>query len=333
MKYYIFPLLLLLINLSVSGQSHSFYTSLDTIEIDSKVFNAKRKISVSIPLDYKKIKEPKNAIIYLDGDNEEIAGTMLQTANNLYLYDDIPQSILIGVFHEDRNKELTEKEKLYRFIKDEVYPFLNEKYSIRKELTIVGHSFGGYFSTYCFLKNNALFSSCVAISPAYWPNDKDIYELAEKTVATQSLKGNLYVAIGDKRWDDVSLREGVFAFNKIIERNKSNLRFQFQDLVGFNHNTTPTVGFGLGLNFCFDQWEWASVVEEQDMRIASFPDFWRHYELKADALHHLGKIGESISIYRIAIEKIDLDKEMTKKQKQASKKRLQKIIRSVKQAM
>ncbi|WP_341907498.1 hypothetical protein [Fluviicola taffensis] len=111
MKQFIF-FSFLLQSIIALGQSHSFYTQQDTMTIDSKVFGAKRKITVSIPKDYEKLKQPKNCIIYLDGDNDEIAGTLLQTANNLYLSDDIPQSILVGIFHEDRNQELQEKEKL-----------------------------------------------------------------------------------------------------------------------------------------------------------------------------------------------------------------------------
>lgn len=288
-------------------QSHSFYSSPDTLSIDSRIFGTVRKITVSIPNDYAKLQQPKNCILYVDGDDDEIAGTILQSANNLYLYDDIPQSILVGIFHENRDQELQEKNKLYDFIAIEVLPKITEKYSLKKEITIVGHSFGAYFATFCFLKNNIIFNNCIAISPAYWPNKNDIYTLAKQ----ESPTGNFYLAIGDKRWDDISLRAGVFKFKTIIEGKKVNLNFRFNDLIGFNHNSSPTVGFGLGLNFCFDEWEWGSVLEDQNNRIKSFPDFWRHYELKADALRHLKRPTEAIEIYKTAIEKLKLDKEIS----------------------
>ncbi len=207
-------------------------------------------------------------------------------------------------------------------------PKLQETYTLKKEVTIIGHSFGAYFSTYCFFKNNELFNNCIAISPAYWPNDKDIYAIAEEELSKKvKLTGTFYLAIGDKRWDDVSLREGVFKFKSMIESKDSHITIQFQDLVGFNHNSSPTVGFGLGLGFCFDQWEWESVVEEQTTRISSFPDFWRHYELKADALNHLDRTNEANEVYRIAIDKLNADKEISKAERKIFLNRLkQKII-------
>ncbi|WP_075351124.1 alpha/beta hydrolase [Algoriphagus marinus] len=305
-------------------QSHSFYSDLDTLSIDSEIFGTIRKITVSIPKDYDRLKQAKNCILYVDGDDEEITATILQATNNLYLYDDIPQSILVGVIHENRDQELQEKNKLYDFISTEVLPVISEKYILKEEITIVGHSFGAYFATYCFLKNNKLFNNCVAISPSYWPNQNDIYTIAEQELEQQgNLTGNFYLAIGDKRWDDISLRDGVFKFKSMIERDERDFNFRYNDLIGFNHNSSPTVGFGLGLNFCFDEWEWGSVVEEQNSRIESFPDFWRHYELKADALSHLNRTDEAIETYKISIEKLKLDKEITATDRNLFLKRLE----------
>jgi predicted alpha/beta superfamily hydrolase len=314
----------ILITLNCFCQSHSFYSQPDTLSIDSKIFGTIRKITISIPNDYDKLKQPKNCILYVDGDDDEIAGTILQTTNNLYLYDDIPQSILVGIFHENRDQELQEKNKLYDFITNEVLPKITEKYSVKKEITIVGHSFGAYFSTFCFFKNNALFNNCIAISPSYWPNKNDIYTIAEQELKNQEkLTGNFYLAIGDKRWDDVSLRDGVFKFKKVIESNKNSFSFQFNDLIGFNHNSSPTVGFGLGLNFCFDEWEWESVLEDQNNRIKSFPNLWRLYELKGDALRHLKRTTEAIETYKTTIEKLNLDKEISSTDRKTSLKRIE----------
>jgi Putative esterase len=299
------------VTLNCFCQSHSFYTKPDTLSIDSKIFGTIRKITVSIPNDYEKLKQPKNCILYVDGDDDEISGTILQATNNLYLYDDIPQSVLVGIFHENRDEELKEKNKLYDFITNEVLPNIREKYFLKNEITIVGHSFGAYFATFCFLKNNKLFNNCIAISPAFWPNKNDIYKLTEQELKKkEKLTGNYYLAIGDKRWGDISLRDGVFKFKNIIEREKNNFKFRFNDLTGFNHNSSPTVGFGLGLNFCFDEWEWESVLTDQNNRIKEFPNFWRHYELKADVLKHLKRETEAIETYKISIEKLNLDNEI-----------------------
>ena len=136
------------------------------------------------------------------------------------------------------------------------------------------------------------------------------------------------MAIGDKRWDDISLRGDFFKFKTILAQGNGNFNLQYNDLVGFNHNSSPTVGFGLGLNFCFDQWEWNSVVTDQNNRIKSFPDFWQHYELKADALKKLKNYKEANKTYKIAADKLKLDTEVSTSDRKIFTKRMKnKIVR------
>ncbi|WP_196892852.1 alpha/beta hydrolase [Aureivirga marina] len=327
MKYFYLAIFTLL-TIQTFSQSHSFYSKPDTLEINSKVFNSKRKITISKPLNYSKIKDSKQCIIYTDGNDEEITGTILQSVNNLYLYDEIPQSVLIGIIHEDRNKELTEKENLSSFIIDEVLPLIQKELNLEKKAILVGHSFGGYFMTNLFLEQNDKFHSCIAISPAFWPNDNDIQQKLENI---NSLEGNFYIAIGNRRWDDISIKKYYDAFvNEMKSKNFTNFRFKEQLLKGFSHNSTPTVGIPLGLNFCFDSWEWNYIVEEQNQRINGFPDFWRHYKLKAEALEKLHKTKEAIQVYIQALEKLKLDKELSSKEKKQIKKTIEKQIKTLK---
>lgn len=121
----------------------------DTISIKSKVFETERKIIITRSLKIKK--ENKNScILYTDADDRDINGIILQSANNLIASKEMPQSYLVGIMHQDRNTELVEKEKLHRFINEEVFPFLEKEYTIENKVTIAGHSFGAYFATYAF---------------------------------------------------------------------------------------------------------------------------------------------------------------------------------------
>lgn len=231
---------------------------------------------------------------------------------------------MIGIIHENRNTELLEKDKLLNFLKEELFPLLEDKYGKTNKITIVGHSFGGYFATYAFLKDNDIFNACIAISPAYWPNKNDvIHLLLEKE---NLINGTFYLAIGDKRWDEISLREDVFKVQKILRHQKS-ISFGFNDLTGFAHNATPVVGFGLGLSFVYDEWEWSNILEEQENSLKQFPDFWGHLEIKADALFHLNRVSEAKSFYREALEKTAEDKDLSKSEMKEVTKRLRAKIK------
>lgn len=307
------------------AQTYSQLNISDTISIKSKIFETERKIIVTRSLKIKK--ENRNScILYTDADDRDINGIILQSANNLIASKEMPQSYLVGIMHQDRNTELVEKEKLYRFITDEVFPFLEKEYPIENKVTIAGHSFGAYFATYAFFKNNNLFNSCIAISPAYWPNNKDLLSLIEEK--KNSVLGNFFMAIGDKRWDEISLRDNTIIASKLLSDSKS-LRFNFADLSGFSHNATPTVGFGLGFNYIFDEWEWGNILNEQDRRLKAEPDFWGFMEIKADALFHLGRSSEANTTYQESLYNVKKDNELSNKKRTEIIKRLKQKIRKI----
>lgn len=307
------------------AQTYSQLNTSDTISIRSKIFETERKIIVTRSLKIKK--ENKNScILYMDADDRDINGIILQSANSLIASKEIPQSYLVGIMQQDRNTELVEKEKLYQFITEEVFPFLEKEYNIENKITIAGHSFGAYFATYAFFKNNDIFNSCIAISPAYWPNNKDVFRLIDEKIS--SVSGNFFLAIGNKRWDEISLRDDAIVANKLLGNSKK-LRFNFADLTGFSHNATPTVGFGLGLNYIFDDWEWANILNEQNRRLKDEPDFWGFLEIKADALCHLGRSSEAHTIYKESLYNVKKDNELSSEKRTEIIKRLNQKMKNI----
>lgn len=259
----------------------------------------------------------------MDAEDKNINGIVLQTSNNLMIYEEIPQSYLVGIMHEDRNAELLEKNNLLRFLQEEVIPLLDEQYDISENITIVGHSFGAYFATYAFLTDNVRFTSCIAISPAYWPHKNDVLNLLNE----KDPGGNFFLAVGDKRWDEISLRKGVFKARDVL-KEKRKLSFTFDDLKGFSHNATPAVGFGLGLSFIYDEWEWGNILSEQERRLKSSPDFWGHLEIKGDALFHLDRMSQAKGVYREALKTVSKDQYLSKRSVTLTKKRLKKKIKN-----
>lgn len=306
------------------AQNYSQLSISDTITIYSKVFDTERQVIITKSSKIKNDDTQNNCIVYMDADDQNINGILLQSANNLMANKEIPESYLIGIIHKNRNTELLEKDKLLNFLREELIPLLKDKYKIACQLTIVGHSFGGYFATYAFLKDNNIYNSCVAISPAYWPNNSDIISLLlEKKNFSH---GNLYLSIGDKRWDEISLRKEVFKSKNIL-KNQKNIVFSFNEFKGFSHNATPTVGFGLGLSFIYDKWEWSNILEEQDKNLKLFPSFWGHIEIKADALFHLNRVSEAKLFYQEALQSTSKDKELSKSEMSEVVKRLHEKIK------
>lgn len=70
-------------------------------------------------------------------------------------------------------------ENFYGFIQKELIPFVGLNYSVSKQRTIIGHSFGGLFAFYCLFQKEPLFQNYVALSPSLWVNYGNIYEFEE----------------------------------------------------------------------------------------------------------------------------------------------------------
>lgn len=62
---------------------------------------------------------------------------------------------------------------------------------------LFGHSYGGLFSAYCFLKDNGLFAAVAAASPSLWYRQGHVLSLANAAVKGDPLRGRLLLMAGD----------------------------------------------------------------------------------------------------------------------------------------
>jgi len=62
---------------------------------------------------------------------------------------------------------------------------------------LFGHSYGGLFGVYCFLKDNALFGAVAATSPSLWYKHDHVLRLADTVLASKQLGGRLLLMVGE----------------------------------------------------------------------------------------------------------------------------------------
>lgn len=232
----------------IIAQKYSKFEKSDTVSIKSKIFNSDRNIILTNSVKNKTDNSISKTIIYFDADDSDLNQMVIQSINNLIVNNESPNSNLVGIMQVDRNKEFLEKDDLTSFIIQELLPYLKQRKYNTEKIVVLGHSFGGYFSTYLFLTHNEIFNSCIAISPAYWPNNKDIFNYLQM-LEDDKLDGNFHLSIGNKRWDDISISKYIDELEEKILKTQRKLRFRVNRLDGFSHNATPTVGIGLGISY------------------------------------------------------------------------------------
>ncbi|MBB2148050.1 alpha/beta hydrolase-fold protein [Pedobacter gandavensis] len=162
--------------------------------LNSIVLKQKRLIQVFVPKDYKPGSTSKYDVLYvLDGGNWN-TGLISRTLGFLEAEQYIPSTIIVSVLGIDRNKDLTPThidnwktsggaENFLGFIKDELIPYINQKYPSNGDNTLWGHSFGGLFVVNALLTAPKTFKSYIAVDPSLWWDNSYIPRIASEKLS------------------------------------------------------------------------------------------------------------------------------------------------------
>lgn len=85
----------------------------------------------------------------------------------------------------------------HRFIADELIPFIERDYRVSRQRVLVGHSYGGLFTTWVALTDTRLFAGYVVVSPSLWYDDHLLFDV-ERTLSRNGgdLPARMYLAVG-----------------------------------------------------------------------------------------------------------------------------------------
>ena len=236
----------------------------------SSVFNENRTIGIKLPNNYNPLKI--YPIVYvLDANTllkpfvlniELLSEKFISQGGTDFGRDNIPEVIIIGVFHNNRDYETETKfdyktdnnlylegsEKLKNYLFDELVPLVNSKFLTSSYNSIVGHSNTGHFVLNLpFFKNNP-FEGIMALSinaeSEYFKNMINNYLKIEKES----------VFIGYGTIDNGFNELGEFLDYRIKngEINNPNLKVQSFEA---SHNQLPALSASTGIKFLFRKYK------------------------------------------------------------------------------
>lgn len=170
--------------------------------IDSKFLGSKYMIKIDLPENYSPKK--KYPVIYItDGgtDNFDVArGNIL--ALSLSSYQIIPESILVGVVHKNRNEELfnyKSGEYFTEYLFNELVPHIDSKYSTSGFNVMIGHSNGAEYNHHLMLEPNNPFRGFICLSTSFLGKGSKATELTD---FFKSYKGkNIYYFVANATKD------------------------------------------------------------------------------------------------------------------------------------
>lgn len=185
-------------------------TTIINDSIFSKVLNEQRKVKIYLPEEYKPGSDTRYDVVYLlDGE------THFDDFYFIYKFASkeklIPPLILVSVTNSylkegnmrDRDflpEKTTENNKtggadnFIAFFKNELIPFIDNKFPTSGDNGLFGHSLGGVFAMYVLLKMPDLFTDYYCSDPAFpWNNRRIITMTTETFKYTAKLNKTLWI--------------------------------------------------------------------------------------------------------------------------------------------
>jgi uncharacterized protein len=243
-------------------------STVDTFSINSVNTNSTYTIQVGLPEGYTASKKYETVYL-LDGESQvdiqgstPFAHTVNECQSKSQLYGK-QNCIVVGIGGSDfRERDYTPTptsgvtngggaEKYTQFLENELIKKIQKQYSVdttAKSRLIIGHSLGGLFTTYLYVKRPKLFSNYLTLSPSLFYNN-DLIMTYEKDTRSQ-LKTNtnlVFIGFGElETLIGIYAQEWYFRLSTYYPNNKimvhKNAHF---------HTSSELDNISMGLDFYF----------------------------------------------------------------------------------
>jgi len=232
-----------------------------TVTIKSEILDQERQMLVYLPDGYEGATTDYHVLYLLDGGAHflHVSG-VVQFLSSQGL---MSQTIVVAIKNIDRNKDFlptyVERQptsggakEFLTFISDELIPYIEDNFRTTPYRTLVGHSYGGTFTTYAFLEKPDTFDSYIAISPyLHW--DEQLLVTQSETVLPSGYDKNkyFYMTLGD----EPPYIPAIDKFVSIIEtRSPENLEFTYIQMIKETHGSIPHLTVYHGLEKLYSGW-------------------------------------------------------------------------------
>ena len=309
----LFFLLFSVIAFSQNVQTETF----KSVELSGEL-NSERTIKIYIPESYKQ-DSTRVYPLALVLDAEYLFDIYVANSKLFALKDKAPEQIIVGIYQNQRNERKTDCEvnansmltesssKFYKFIKNELLNYIEDKYRISLFRTVVGNTITANFTNYFLVENENIFNAYINVNPSY---SADISELFRGKIPSLDTNTYYYLNTGDYNGEQKDKTiESVY----YILKNFENENFKYKYDVFDGSTRISSIGQAISGAFAHIFEMYSSISKEEfDEHIAKLSP--------AEAIEYIEKkyveiqysFGANLKIRQrdiFAIESIILDKE------------------------
>lgn len=235
----------------------------DTFNIESKILDETREITVYHPPDMEKTGITYPVIYLLDGHSlHNVCASFVQHYSSR---DRIPKAIVVGIASTDRLRDFTPYErtayngeygggganKFLTFLEEELFPVIKKRYPTRDYRVLIGHSYGGLFVTYALQAKPELFRAYLACSPWLSEVDSPIIEEIGKQLQAGYEKRKLFY-IAHEPITSPGIEDHIIKLKQVLEENAGDsFMWEYKRYSDADHSNLPLKAIPDALDFFF----------------------------------------------------------------------------------
>ena len=309
--------LLLLFSISLTFGQETIYK-----EYSSEILNDTRDLSIYLPKGYNK-DSISNFPLAIVLDGHKLFDLYVGASNYYAQLDHAPEQIVIGIDMKDsRNKDAgydvnngnldNNSENFYRFIRDEMIPYIEATFKTSPFLTIVWESLTANYITHFLKEEYSIFNAYICLNPTLSNtinSQVESYRLKELS----SEDNTFYFYLSSNPFSNTIKKDKIKNFGKFIKSFEiDNFNVVFDELTN-SPSSSSSIGEGIFRAFAkiFEIYSGITKTEyNEKVKNLSPPEAISYLEIKYLDIEFL--FGANIGIRKadvFAIEDIILDKE------------------------
>ena len=217
------------------------------VKISSKILEEERTLLIGLPEGYENSSRSYPVLYVLDGE----AGSLIDAIAATRISGDghSPEMIVVAIANTRRNRDMIPGSdtapKFFRFIAEELFPFVKKEFRADDQRILYGASNAGLFVVFSFLENPDGFAGYIASSPTInWR--KDFMSEKAKGLMAKNVRLNqfLYIIYGDRDFAEVPA--ALADFLPLLEAMRAKgLRLQTKYLPEATHVPLNSLQHGL----------------------------------------------------------------------------------------
>jgi predicted alpha/beta superfamily hydrolase len=267
-----------------------------SITFKSNVLGEDRRIMVYLPTGYEQTSTKYPVLYLLDGRAhfQHASSTVQFLSRN----GRIPQMIVVAIVNVDRTRDFTPTHmndrpqsgganKFIAFMKEELFPYMEQNYRTVPFRLLEGHSLGGMFSLYILFEHPRMFQANFAMSPyVMWDSNFNLFHISKKLENPEEYQNFLYITLGN----EPNYVEPLSELTDVLEANSpKGLEWHYDRMKNDTHGTVPLKSLYNGLEILYKNWMIRAAAADQGVEAVQ-----THYDKLSERYGYKVEIPENV---------------------------------------